>query len=256
MIAITFALPAESSELVRKMGDKHANPTTGAGLLRLEGQDIAVCHTGVGRGHCRRALNSFLSGVRPEFLISSGFAGSLSPTLNVGDVFLARNYSDPRLTTRMEGGAPAPPPDPGVRLGPGSRKVAPSSDRLRFHWGTILTIDAIAHSREERERLAQQHQADAVDMETDVIAEICRARAIPMLSLRVISDSPADPFPAPPDVLFDVARQQTNFGTLIPYLLGHPSAMMGLMKFAKRIKNVRAILADTLVEIVGLLPKG
>jgi len=256
MIAITFALPAESSELLRKIGNKHVKATGGAVVVSLEGQDIAICHTGVGRDHCRRVLPDFLGTVQPQLLISSGFAGSLTSELNIGDILVAQNYSDSRLATILDGGIPATRSDSGARLGQSSREVAPPSSRPRFRSGVLLTIDAIADSTEERERLAEQNHADAIDMETDVIAEICRDRELAMLSLRVISDSPADPFPAPPGVLFDVARQKTNFGRLIPYLLGHPSAIVGLTKFAKRINCVRSILADALVKAARLLPRG
>src|SRR5689334_24692655 len=103
MIAITFALPAESSELFRKIGSQQSQRTGGGVVTSLKGRPIAICHTGVGREHCRRALHNFLGTIQPQLLISSGFAGSVSAHLNVGDLFLGRNYSGPDLTRIIEG---------------------------------------------------------------------------------------------------------------------------------------------------------
>jgi hypothetical protein len=87
-------------------------------------------------------------------------------------------------------------------------------------------------------------------METEFIAEACAACAIPMLSLRVISDTPRNPFPAPANVLFDIERQQTHMLKLATHLLTHPSRLPRLIRFADRIARARKILAEALVEVV------
>jgi hypothetical protein len=73
---------------------------------------------------------------------------------------------------------------------------------------------------------------------------------VPMLSLRVISDSLAAPFPAPPDVLFDHESQKTNYPTLIRYLLRHPSTIPRLAAFAAQISRARKALTEALLDAV------
>jgi len=223
MIAITFALPTESAELRGKL--KSVREDSRIVFGKLGDAEVAVFHTGVGRQHCRRSLESFLRTVKPEYLISAGFAGSASDKLRVGDLIIAKNFSDPALLSHIAA--------------------------ERFRAAKLVTVEAVIESAEQRAHIAQTHNADAIDMETDVIAEMCAARTIPMLSLRVISDSPTAPFPVPADVMFDVARQRTNFGRLIPYLLAHPMATTRLLRFAGQINRIRANLADAITRVVA-----
>src|SRR5438045_310786 len=102
MIAVTFALPAESSDFLRRVGSK-SSVVTGNGQVifgKVAGRDTSMCYTGVGRTQCRSRVEHFLAFVRPNLLISSGFAGSLSDKLQVGDVILAENFSDPELAAK------------------------------------------------------------------------------------------------------------------------------------------------------------
>jgi hypothetical protein len=101
----------------------------------------------------------------------------------------------------------------------------------------------------ERNQFAQEHDASAVDMETAWIAEACARRAIRMLSLRVISDTAADPFPAPPSILFDLGRQKTPVLKLGGYLLRHPAGVVRLGRFAQQIAQARASLTSALLVL-------
>ena len=87
-------------------------------------------------------------------------------------------------------------------------------------------------------------------METETIAELCAAHDLPILSLRAISDTADEPFPAPANVLFDLARQKTNFARLGFYLVTHPAALVRLNAFRKRIRIARKKLADALDKIL------
>src|SRR6266576_348217 len=215
MIAITFALPAESSGIVNTLQAKRLSRENGVSLVfgEIQGEKIAVFHTGVGRPRSRQTIEPFFQLIRPQMLISSGFAGGLTDELRVGDVIIAENFSDPMLSRQI------------VDRGRDIRRVK------------LLTVEQMVDSLEERARIARQDSAAAIDMETDVIAQACAKYDVPIVSLRVVSDSPAAPFPAPPDVLFDLNRQRTNFRRLIPYVLAHPSAIGRLIRFARQISE-------------------
>jgi hypothetical protein len=102
----------------------------------------------------------------------------------------------------------------------------------------------------DRESLHKKNGAAAVDMETEILAEICAAHGLPMLSLRAISDTALEPFPAPAAVLFDVAKQRTNFVRLGSYLVTHPGAFARLNAFRGRVALARKVLADALDTIL------
>jgi hypothetical protein len=105
-------------------------------------------------------------------------------------------------------------------------------------------------SMAQRETLNKRTGAAAVDMETETIAEICQAHDVPMLSMRAISDTSVEPFPAPAHVLFDLAKQKTDFVRLGSYLLTHPAAFARLNAFRQRIGIARKVLTDALDKIL------
>ncbi len=211
MFAVTFALPNESGDFLRLLGERRAQ--------------VAVLHTGVGRKVCQERIGPFLDSQPFEFLISSGFAGGVDPSLGVGDLLLAENFSDPGLLARAQA----------LLVGRVAR---------------LATAAHVIEGTAERTRLAREENAAAVDMETLWIAQVCAARKIPMLSLRVISDTAAAPFPAPPAVLFDLEQQRTNPWRLTRHLLTHPSAVVRLSRFARQITAARENLADALATLM------
>ena len=124
---------------------------------------------------------------------------------------------------------------------------------LQIHTANLLTVPALIDSPEERNKLALTSGAFAADMETEFIARACAACGIPMLSLRVISDTPHNRLPAPANVLFDIERQQTQMLKLATHLLAHPTGVPGLVQFARRIARARKILAGALVAVLRSL---
>jgi nucleoside phosphorylase len=242
MIAITFALPAESAEFLRYLRDKSRADRNGIRIIRgkVDDRAVEVLHTGVGENVCRQRMAKFLPAIGPiprgeheqhfDYLISAGFAGALNDRLQVGDLLLARNFST---------------------LWSGEKRSSLSS--LPIHIGDLVTVPALINSGEDRNKLALTSGAMAVDMETEFIARACAAQGIPLLSLRVISDTPKELFPAPSHVLFDIERQQTQMLKLAMYLFAHPHRVPRLVQFARRIARAKKILANAVVDVLRTL---
>ena len=121
---------------------------------------------------------------------------------------------------------------------------------MPIYFAPIVTAPAIVESKTDREKLAKESGAAAVDMETEFIAKACALRNVPMMSLRAISDTVAEPFPAPARVLFDVKKQRTPKARLALYLATHPGAVGRLKNFGARIAEARARLTDALLGVV------
>jgi len=229
MIAVTFALPAESSAFLRHLGNKSRSHRQGIRTIRgkIDDRTIEVLHTGVGEKTCRQRMASFLQDRQVDCLISAGFAGALNNKLHAGDLLFAENFSTFQLKE--------------MRSGLGSSLI---------HRANLLTVPSIIDSVEERQKIAQTTGAAAIDMETEFIARGCAEHGVPLLSLRVISDTPSEPFPGPAKILFDVERQRTDAIKLSLHLLRHPTAIPRLVLFARRIARARRTLANALLEAV------
>src|SRR5262249_16411418 len=229
MMAVMSPLPAESSDFLRQLGNKSPADRNGINIVRgtMYDRTIEVHHTGVGEKACRERLRRLLDNQQFKLLISAGFAGSLNDELQVNDLLIARNFSTVDL-----------------------KHAQSSLSKMSIHVANMLTVPALIHSSEERKRLARESAASAVDMETEFIARACAAHGIPLLSLRVITDAPGEPFPAPPSVLFDIQQQRTHIAVLAKFFFAHPMRMPSLAQFAKRVARARKTLADALVVVL------
>ena len=144
MIAITFALSAESSDFVRLLENRGGVSREGVETARgrLHGKSIVVIHTGVGKKACREAMEVMLRRERFEYLISAGFAGALEKDLRVGHLLVSENFSSPKL------------------LGSPQLILADEGTFL----GTLLTVPRMIETVADRESLNKRTCAAAVDM--------------------------------------------------------------------------------------------
>jgi adenosylhomocysteine nucleosidase len=235
MIAVTFALPVEGSEFLGLVRNKSGNERNGVRIIRgtIDDRQIELLHTGVGEKVCHERLGKFLRGQQFDFLISAGFAGALSDELQVGDLLLAKNFSTVQLSENSS-----------------------SLSELPIHMADLITVAALIDSSEERNELGRTSGAAAVDMETEFIARTCAAHGVPLLSLRVISDTPRDAFPAPSHVLFDVVKERTDPLKFVTFFLTHPNRLLALVRFARRIRRARRTLANALAQLVQKIDPG
>ena len=226
MIGITFALPSESSDLVKQLRalQRHDNLLSG----KIDNRDVTILHTGVGAKNCNERLEVLLHKTRPRLVISSGFAGAVSEELDVGVLVLARNFSDPGLLANAE------------------RILRDREPRVVKLFTSTSIIDSVA----ERNEIARTADAAAVDMETGAIVAVCNAHRVPLLSLRAISDTARQSFPMPPSVLFDIESQRTSLGRLVAYLFRHPTSIWRLLGFTRQIAHARASLTDAIIALV------
>jgi adenosylhomocysteine nucleosidase len=147
---------------------------------------------------------------------------------NVGDLLLSENFSDRHLLLRAE------------------RALS-----NQHPWvGRLFTSTSMVDSIPERDQIARDNGADAVDMETEVIAQACAEHGVPLLSLRVISDTAGQPLPAPPKILFDVEQQRTNAAKLTLYFLTRPGRAGRLIAFSRRVSRARRNLTDAITMLV------
>jgi nucleoside phosphorylase len=232
MIAVTFSLPAESSGFLNRLHNRTRSDRNGAATIRgkIDNRAVEIFHTGVGEKVCRQRMAQFLQDRQLDCLISAGFAGALNNQLNVGDLLLAQNFSTVELS-----------------------KTRSLLVNLPIHVANLLTVPSMIDSNEERNKIARATGAAAVDMETEFIARACAEHGVPLLSLRVISDTPRQRFPAPAHVLFNIERQRTSVVRLVLYLLRHPTRLPGLIRFMSQITRSRESLTKALVAVATAL---
>jgi nucleoside phosphorylase len=182
--------------------------------------------TGIGRHNTEQALARALAGAEPGLVVSCGFAGGLNPDLPTGAViFDADPATD--LTARL--------------LAAGARPA-------RFHH-----VNRIVTSAEEKRQLRQVTGADAVEMESQVVRDFCRARGLPSATIRVISD------PADQDLPLDFNRLMTatakiSYLRLAGVLLASPGKVPALLRLQRQSELAARNLAGVLTLTLAARP--
>ena len=231
MITFSFALPEESSGLVRRLAGATRSGPAALPVFAgsLAGRQVAVVHSGMGMDSAAARLGAFLETHAPSAWIASGFGGALSRDLKVGDIVAARNFSDPSLLEAIAS--------------------------LRVRTGALITTAKVIETVSEKEDLARHTGAIAVDMETAAIRRLCEARGIPMLAVRAISDAAGQALPVPSAVWFDAERQRPRPAPLLLYLATHPLRVAPFASFVRGIHHARGRLTDFLLAVLDALPE-
>jgi hypothetical protein len=121
------------------------------------------------------------NGVPDAPVVSFGLAGALDDALNIGDVIDATRVVDESGATLWEGAG----------LGVGGARS-----------GTVLASEVLVHDARERRRLREASGADAVDMESGVLARSGRLAGV----VRVISDDVSSAIAGVDETIHDDGR--------------------------------------------------
>ncbi|RYD75682.1 MAG: hypothetical protein EOP84_17935 [Verrucomicrobiaceae bacterium] len=223
MIAITFAVPEESSRFCRQLKSRRQ---LRVGSMRVQegqvgAQLVRVAHIGMGLDAAQRNTELLLENQRPDGLIAAGFGGALITDLKVGDVVV-----DPRTWNEKEPGWDRP--------------------AAWCHKGAILSRPSPLETAAEKEQAFRETGAWVVDMETDAVAAVCAKAGVPMLGVRAISDGARDPLPVPLPAWYDIQAQRPRPAVLVGYLLTHPGVIMPFLRFLRGLPSAQRALAEFL----------
>ncbi len=216
MILVTFAVPQESQAFVHRL--QHVGELGPALVGNLGVEEVAVLHTGMGASAARTAAQQALEVLKPARVISSGFAGGLDPALEVGELITA-----PALCTAVLPGAAR-----GVKLVSVEKPLDSPAEKAHLH----------------------TTGAEAVDMESTPLAELCSSAKIPFLVLRVISDAADESLPLPSNTAYDMEAQTTKPLAILRHLQQNPNAIPPLYRFTQRLPVLQRKLADALVNVI------
>ena len=161
MVLVTFALAEEGRVFQKRLTNrqKHDGIVSGS----VTGVEVGICCLGI-RASKRAHFEAVICKFKPNWVLNSGFAGSTRSLVMPGDFVLSENFSDTDLVTQIKG------------------------TRLIDAAGKFLSVSEVA-GPESKLRLNRLGNTLAVDMESAIVAEICRSAAIPIVTARMISDA-------------------------------------------------------------------
>lgn len=235
-IGLVCALPLELSNFVSRCS-KVKTYTGGKFTFRggLYGKiRIAIVESGMSPARARRATEALLDAHQPRWIVSTGFCGALTAGMKLGDIVVANKIVN----------------DAGDEL---SVDVGMTADPEHgLHVGRTLTIDQMVRTIAEKQSLARQTGAIAVDMETHAIALTCRERKSRFLAVRAVSDDMSIDLPA--EVLSVVGETgAVRAGALIGALWKRPGSYKDLWRLREQAMLAAEKLAQFLDGVIKQL---
>ena len=240
-VLILFALNIEAAGVLDAVGDleqtKNATFVEHAGTW--QGKNIVVVETGMGRIAAARAAIDAIAIHKPSWVISAGYAGALVDGLPRGYLLMADTVCDVQGTELAVG----------FKI---DRKALKQHKKLRV--GRLVTIDEVVRTEKAKRALGDQCNALACDMETAVIAEVCRHEKVRFLSVRVISDAVDDELPREIERLMQQKTLTRQLGAAAGAIFRRPSAIKDLWKLREDAIAFSDRLAKFLAGVVEQLP--
>ncbi|MBN1965468.1 MAG: 5'-methylthioadenosine/adenosylhomocysteine nucleosidase [Anaerolineae bacterium] len=213
-IAILGAMEAELNAFIARINQQQTHDVAGiqftSGLLH--GKPVVLARLGVGKVNAAMVTTLVLAQARPTAVICTGVAGSLNPALHPGDIVIAARTAYHDYGRILPDGFVAWPTWNRV-TGEVNPTYFPAHDRLlRFakdasrqvelspmHLiggehrpqvivGTVVTGDVLVAAAAKRAALRETLDADACEMESTAVAQVCWQQDVPCLAIRSISD--------------------------------------------------------------------
>ncbi len=181
---------------------------------------ISILVTGIGRENAERAVREFLAAQTPARVLSCGFAGALVPSLAIGAVVFETEDAGLRETLTPAG-----------------------AQAVKFH-----CADRIATTAREKQELRRNTGADAVEMESAAIGDVCRERGLPFATVRVISDLADEDLPLDFNQLSRPDRS-LDYGRLALAVAKSPGKIGALMRLQKNSQLAAERLAAVLARV-------
>ena len=189
---------------------------------------IQVWVTGMGRKNAAESLREAVAAVEPERVLTCGFAGGLNPALALGTVVFDHDFDAGVADALTELGAlPA-----------------------KFHCSKRVAITA-----SEKRALWESTGADAVEMESSVIRNLCREWKIPSATVRVISDTAHDDLPIDFNALM-TSDDRIHYGKLALAILASPRKISQLIAFQRQTMTAARELGRMLNDLFSARLRG
>ena len=140
------------------MGKGSLYPSPGIHLLR----------TGIGRQSLEVTVLQYLQAYTPTRILNIGLAGALTDSLGTGELIAVSAVGGENAAVEYE-----------LPIFPGAEHVKT---------GKVITVGRPVLSRRRKVTLYQKYGKELVDMELFHLAAIAREKAIPVYSIKIVSD--------------------------------------------------------------------
>ena len=209
-IAIIVAMQSEFELVSNILENAEAREIEGAKALvgELSGQPIILLKSGIGKVNAAMQVTSLIAEMHPDYIINSGVAGGIGEGMHQGDIVVGTEccYHDVWCGEGEWGQVQGFPLKFSANehlleaakrvikdnfLSPKAQRPSVQLSTFNFQLGLICTGDQFISDLATLQGIKRNFpDGKAVDMESAAIAQVCYAKQVPFMSLRIVSDTP------------------------------------------------------------------
>ena len=201
-LGIIGAMELEVETLKSKMSV--ANIVTKAGMHFFEGTlhhiDVVIVRCGVGKVNAALCVQILADIFHVSHVINTGVAGSLNPSLNIGDILISKEALHHDVDATIFGYQPGEVPQMGIREFPADEGLIvlakETCERVNPHIcvkiGRVVSGDQFISDSLIKKRLVDVLNGDCVEMEGASIAHSAYLNGLPFVIIRALSDKADD----------------------------------------------------------------
>lgn len=165
--------------------------------VNLVGKTLIIARSRIGKVHSALTASMMILHFGCKSIIFNGVAGGINPCYKIGDLVLASKLCQHDVDITIFGhpfgyfseGMIYTESDSVLNA---IAKAAAKENGISLHEGVIATGDQFVSSKERKEWIKQEFNADAIEMEGASVAVVCYNLKIPLCVIRAISDNAGD----------------------------------------------------------------
>lgn len=196
-IAIIGAMEEEVTLLREKLADKNQEIIAGCEFTtgKMDGAEVVLLRSGIGKVNAAMSTTILLERFKPDYVVNTGSAGGLNPSLNVGDVVISTEvrHHDVDVTAFGYEYGQVPQLPPAFEANNDLVQIAVNSaseiDEVQVVKGLIATGDSFMNDPQRVENVRGKFvDLQAVEMEAAAIAQVSHQFGVPFVVIRSLSD--------------------------------------------------------------------
>lgn len=225
-----------------------------------KGRKIALVETGSGFENARKGTEALIEVFRPARIVAVGFAAGLVPTLKSGALVVpnrilledGRTFDLARRLLDAENAEKSNETETPESVEKDAPPSFESSFLDRFATGALLSTERAVSTPDEKKRLAEKTGAAILDGASWAVAEVCAARNVPFLPLRVVETVRDETPPREVKNVVDSAQSPARMlGAFFGAVSKRPSSALDLYKLKERSLEAADRLAAALDAILN-----
>lgn len=199
MTGIICALKIEVDGLKSAMDSSEEKTIAGLDFIsgKINGKDVVLLECGIGKVNAAIGTQIMIDYYKPDVIINSGIAGSLSKDLKIGDIVISKDCVEHDMNGTATG-------DPrGEIWYTDERRIDIPSDKATYEKlyeccktidginvvvGRVATGDIFIADVDKRKFIADKFGALCCEMEGGAVGHVCYRNKVPYAVLRSISD--------------------------------------------------------------------